>query len=597
MAIPTPTAYYKLDGNATDSVGSNNGTATNVSYVTGKIGQGASFNGSSSSISLASDLGIASGSSFSCSFWVKMNTEITTGEQNFFSLKSNTDGVLYYIGYEYNAGNLRILFDRIKLGVLNQRFYHNVALGTSSYRHIVATYDGSAIKMYLDNSLVGTLNGVSGNGNPAGSNFSLGENLLLNAIMDEVYVTNTALTAGQVSELYNAGAGISYPFATIVAMAKQTINSSIKSLNQIVSLAKQTINSIAKTLTVKNVIQLAKQTINSSIKVIKNIIDDNFRNNRLQILEQKIMAPVRNTIQVNVPTDGASIFVFGDGITVTPTFGGVNMILNTANTTGASTTNGTSNGRNAYYLQNLTKGSYTLNVAGQMSAYFLVYGENKYTPLMSWSETFISANNYSIAPNLLTDKNKYIQVEVGTTNASYTGSATSFTLSPNYLTNHIKQDNNTNYQWPAQNPIIAKAIAYSNPETITTAQTRVFTSTTSDNNGFVLGAIGSPSYSSYQNNPTSRYFILGDFSATIKANTIQTSLLNNGEEVKISVLEQIAKLTNTIITRAINFNGVTVFLNKLTLVATVKSLFINTNFWINKKKTVQITTLTNKKKS
>ena len=43
-------AYYKLDSNSNDSVGSNNGTDTNVSYVTGKIGNMASLSNGSISI-------------------------------------------------------------------------------------------------------------------------------------------------------------------------------------------------------------------------------------------------------------------------------------------------------------------------------------------------------------------------------------------------------------------------------------------------------------------------------------------------------------------------------------------------------------------
>jgi len=36
-------SYWKLDGNSTDSVGSNNGTDTSVSYFTGLIGQAGSL--------------------------------------------------------------------------------------------------------------------------------------------------------------------------------------------------------------------------------------------------------------------------------------------------------------------------------------------------------------------------------------------------------------------------------------------------------------------------------------------------------------------------------------------------------------------------
>lgn len=45
MALDTNlVSYYKLDSNSNDSVGSNNGTDTSVSYVAGKIGNAGSYN-------------------------------------------------------------------------------------------------------------------------------------------------------------------------------------------------------------------------------------------------------------------------------------------------------------------------------------------------------------------------------------------------------------------------------------------------------------------------------------------------------------------------------------------------------------------------
>jgi len=49
MAIPVPIAYYKFDGNANDSLGSYNGTTSNVSYVAGKINQAGDFDSAFSS--------------------------------------------------------------------------------------------------------------------------------------------------------------------------------------------------------------------------------------------------------------------------------------------------------------------------------------------------------------------------------------------------------------------------------------------------------------------------------------------------------------------------------------------------------------------
>lgn len=41
-------SYYALDSNGNDSLGTNNMTEANITYVTGKIANAASFNGSTS---------------------------------------------------------------------------------------------------------------------------------------------------------------------------------------------------------------------------------------------------------------------------------------------------------------------------------------------------------------------------------------------------------------------------------------------------------------------------------------------------------------------------------------------------------------------
>lgn len=77
--IPTVNTqlYYKLNGGATDDSGNgNNGTATNVTYVDGRFGQGASFNGASSYIQASnnSTLKPSSSATKTISLWFKNTT-------------------------------------------------------------------------------------------------------------------------------------------------------------------------------------------------------------------------------------------------------------------------------------------------------------------------------------------------------------------------------------------------------------------------------------------------------------------------------------------------------------------------------------------
>lgn len=94
--VPTANTkgLYRLNGNANDDSGnSNNGTATNVTWIDGKIGSGAgSFNGSSSYISSAySNVS----SEITTLFWFK--TSASTNNQTVWSQTSNAAQKLWLI--------------------------------------------------------------------------------------------------------------------------------------------------------------------------------------------------------------------------------------------------------------------------------------------------------------------------------------------------------------------------------------------------------------------------------------------------------------------------------------------------------------------
>lgn len=82
-AYSSNVALYQLNGNANDTVGNYNGTASNVTYSTGKYGNAAVFNGSSSKIELPSALSNGSTIAASCiSFWFNVGAEVTSSTSN-----------------------------------------------------------------------------------------------------------------------------------------------------------------------------------------------------------------------------------------------------------------------------------------------------------------------------------------------------------------------------------------------------------------------------------------------------------------------------------------------------------------------------------
>lgn len=219
-------SHWKLDevsGSRADSHGSNTLTDVNtVGSATGLINNAAQFVLANSEVlEVASDLGITNGA-ISISLWVKLINEIASGIWGFSIKGDSSTHVHYSIGYEYNAGTRRAYVNRQRQNNSNNLVRANVTMGTSTWHHLVLTYDGATLQGYLNGTSMGTL-ATSGNGVSAGQEtFKIGRDSsgypggtlgYCDANIDEVDVWSRAITSTEVTELYNGGAGLAYPFS------------------------------------------------------------------------------------------------------------------------------------------------------------------------------------------------------------------------------------------------------------------------------------------------------------------------------------------------------------------------------------------------
>ena len=194
-------ATYQLDGAAT-SIPNNTypGTFTNPSYVTGKFGQAAVFNGSSSKI-LAS---VPKSSNQSFSFWTKHGTQSNstatylgysnTGSNGFFSLciSSGNFSILYWNGSTYARNTSTI----------------NIADNT--WHHVILNTVGNVFTIYLDgNTTPVYTTTLSGFTHAARNDLQIsfetpdGAASYFNGSIDQVRIFDRAITATEVTTLYN----------------------------------------------------------------------------------------------------------------------------------------------------------------------------------------------------------------------------------------------------------------------------------------------------------------------------------------------------------------------------------------------------------
>ena len=194
---------YEFENNTNDSCGNYNATTTNaITYGTGKIGDAAEFDGSSSYIEYANFGGVLNtANAFSYSFWAYFNS-ISTYD---WVIGVQQAGSPYAgVGLFGNASN--------KLGIAVAGAGPQSMTGTlslSTWTHIAFTHDGNGnYKCYVDGGTPITYSGVtsSNSANPLRLGYSsVGGWNYLDGDLDQVRIYNTQLSSQEVTELYNEG--------------------------------------------------------------------------------------------------------------------------------------------------------------------------------------------------------------------------------------------------------------------------------------------------------------------------------------------------------------------------------------------------------
>lgn len=224
-------SYYKFDAsNSNDSVGSNNGTDTTITYSSGngKINNGAGFNGVASKISLGNSTTLTPGA-ITIAAWINLTS--LTGAPQICSRDYADSGNANTRNYQF-----RVFSSKIEFIPFNASTNGDVAgattLSTGTWYYAVATWDGTTEKVYLNgaedgsNAFSGTLRsgGTSNTFIGCAQNGGAGLNSdFFSGAIDEVAIWSRALSAAEITSLYNSGAGLQYPFTSSVVMPRKAL--------------------------------------------------------------------------------------------------------------------------------------------------------------------------------------------------------------------------------------------------------------------------------------------------------------------------------------------------------------------------------------
>jgi hypothetical protein len=190
-------AAYQLNGNANDLSGNYSGTATDVSYGVGEFDLAGVFNGTSSYIDTNYLVAATDVNSFS--FWVK--TTSTGTEMLFSKINGGNQNGNYYLLISDGTLILRAW------GGSGDQVSYDGNYNDGNWHHVTAIFNYPNKKLYVDGQLRGETNSVTGTFASTG-NINIGYwvqdgDLFFNGSIDQFRIFNKALSAGEVTTLYN----------------------------------------------------------------------------------------------------------------------------------------------------------------------------------------------------------------------------------------------------------------------------------------------------------------------------------------------------------------------------------------------------------
>ena len=213
-------AWYKLDGlNGSGFVpdcsgNDNDGTPTNITFGQWDGRQAASFNGSSSFISLGSPSSLNT-SRVTVALWIKASSAPTVGGQVVFNRLNTLAGTVAI--YSNNRGILWGAQIRLNGSEATDRTVYSDGPLTTEWTHVALTYDGSTLRMYVNGMLQADTLDVSGTiDTDSFTSINIGRHptsgQYFDGLMGDFRICNAALPIEKIQAIYRDRKSRPYPW-------------------------------------------------------------------------------------------------------------------------------------------------------------------------------------------------------------------------------------------------------------------------------------------------------------------------------------------------------------------------------------------------
>ena len=202
--------YLPFDGDLTDKSGNgNNGINHGTSFAGGKINQALSLDGNDDYIEVPDSSSLDITNAITLEAWVYPESWDNAYENNILTKSGETSGLgVWSLHHKTTSDGFR--FELVDSGTPYPLFENIPSTGFNQWYHIVGTYDGSDMDLYVDGSLSNSTTTYTGLINTNDESLIIGKKLwwgshysYWDGLIDEVKIYNRALSASEVSEHYN----------------------------------------------------------------------------------------------------------------------------------------------------------------------------------------------------------------------------------------------------------------------------------------------------------------------------------------------------------------------------------------------------------
>ena len=208
-------AWWQAEGNALDSVGTNNGSWNGTSsYTNGEVNQAFNFNGASR-VQVPDAVNLRFTNAMTVEAWVYLNTFSGSGSSEIVSKFGgpNTGQAAYTFSVQQSTQKPYFIVNAFN-GGSSDTILSSISITTHQWFHLAGVYDGSAIKIYVNGQLEGTspwTQGIFPGNNPLVIGCTLQNGSVptsfFNGQIDEASLYNRALSSNEIAAIYLAGSG------------------------------------------------------------------------------------------------------------------------------------------------------------------------------------------------------------------------------------------------------------------------------------------------------------------------------------------------------------------------------------------------------